>query len=289
MGFYRLAKMLTEKHPEILFEGCASGGNRFDLGMLCYFPQIWASDNTDALSRIDIQTGYSYGYPQMVYTCHISSVPNHQTLREVSLETRAHVAFFGNLGVECNLLDMPKDEYESLKELITIYKKYRGVFQKGVFHRGIFGDITEWTVVSLDQVIGIGLVAQKIIKPSDPHLTYFAKGLNPDYKYHFYNIPKEISVKEFGGLLNMVSPVHVKQDSKLHNMIDRFYHLEGDFEDSYKYGDALMSAGARLTQNYIGTGVNNNVRVFKGGDSRLYFMEALGVEGKKDQSHIQDY
>ena len=274
LGFYRLLKTLTEKFPEILFEGCASGGNRFDLGMLSYFPQIWASDNTDAISRMDIQNGYSYGYPQNTYTCHISSVPNHQTLRITPLSTRAHVAFFGNMGVECNLLDMSKNELNDIKNEIEIYKKYRNVFQNGTFYRGRSGNLCEWTIVSEDKKVAVGMIGEKLIKAADPHLTYYAKGLDANTKYHFFNIPKDVSVKDFGDLVNTVGlPIHVKQDSFVHNVIDKFYHIDGENEDSYKYGNVLMRAGARLTQNYIGTGVND-VRVFKGGDSRLYFMEA---------------
>ena len=85
MGLYRCMRELTKRFPDILFEGCAAGGNRFDLGMLCYFPQIWASDDTDALCRAEIQTGYSYGYPMSVVSAHVSSCPNHQTLRMLSL------------------------------------------------------------------------------------------------------------------------------------------------------------------------------------------------------------
>ncbi|MCR4781433.1 MAG: alpha-galactosidase [Lachnospiraceae bacterium] len=279
LGFYKMLKSLTEEFPEILFEGCASGGNRFDLGMLSYFPQIWASDNTDAISRMDIQNGYSYGYPQNVYTCHISAVPNHQTLRITPLSTRAHVAFFGNMGVECNLLDMSQSELNDLKNEIDIYKKYRETFQNGKFYRGRRGNLLEWTVVRQDKQVAVGVIAEKLTHANNPHLTFFPKGLDPDTKYHFFNIPKDVSIKDFGDLINTVGlPIHIKQNSLVYNMIDKFRHIDGEREDTYKYGNALMKAGQRLTQGYIGTGVDN-VRVFKGGDSRLYFMEA-DYEGK---------
>ena len=106
---------LTKKFPEILFEGCASGGNRFDLGILSFFPQIWASDDTDALCRSEIQNGYSYGYPMSTVTAHVSDCPNHQTLRRTPIETRFNVASFGVLGYECNLNDMSKEDFEDLK------------------------------------------------------------------------------------------------------------------------------------------------------------------------------
>ena len=135
LGLYRCMKELTKRFPNILFEGCASGGNRFDLGILSYFPQIWASDDTDALCRGEIQNGYSYGYPMSVVTAHVSSCPNHQTLRETPLETRFNVASFGVLGYECNLCDMKKEELEQIKQQVELYKKWRDVLQWGKFYR----------------------------------------------------------------------------------------------------------------------------------------------------------
>ena len=129
-------KELTERFPEILFEGCAAGGNRFDLGILSYFPQIWASDDTDALCRAEIQTGYSYGYPMSVVSAHVSSCPNHQTLRMTPLETRFQVAAFGICGYECNFCDMKKEDFDAVKAQIALYKEWRKVLQTGSFYRG---------------------------------------------------------------------------------------------------------------------------------------------------------
>ena len=274
LGFYRLASALTKKFPEILFEGCAAGGNRFDLGALCYFPQIWGSDDTDAAARIDIQGGLSFGYPQSTYTAHISASPNHQTLRQIPFSSRADVAFFANFGVELNLLDLSKDEFDKLKEKITFYKKYRKVFQFGDFYRGRQGNIIEWTVVSPDKKTALGMIFERETHPSTPHLTFFPKGLDPEKKYHFYNIPEKVSIKEFGDLINAAGlPVHVKPDSLLVNTVDKFYKLDGDKEDAVKYGDTLMNAGQRLSEAYSGTGINN-VRLFKGFDARVYIIEA---------------
>lgn len=278
MGFYRMARELTERFPDILFEGCAAGGNRFDLGALSYFPQIWASDNTDAISRLTIQNGYSYGYPQNSYTAHISDVPNHQTLRSTSLYTRAAVASFGNFGLELNLIDMSGNDLENIKYCIDTYKSHRETFQMGQMYRGRHDDITEWTIVSVDKNHAVGLIAKNKIEPADPHLTYFAKGLDPEKKYHFGNDPHKVSVKTFGSLVNTVGlPVHVKQNSALHNVIDHFYHLDGEAEDTDKYGDTLMNAGQKLRQSYIGTGIEG-VRVVKDFDSRMYFMDEVQTD-----------
>ncbi len=106
---------LTARFPDILFEGCSAGGNRFDLGILSYFPQIWASDDTDALCRAEIQTGYSYGYPMSVVSAHVSACPNHQTLRVTPLETRFAVAAFGICGYECNFCDLSREDFAAVR------------------------------------------------------------------------------------------------------------------------------------------------------------------------------
>lgn len=143
LGLYDIMGRLTKRFPEILFEGCAAGGNRFDLGILCYMPQIWASDDTDARERLEIQTGYSYGYPMSVVSSHVSGCPNHQTLRVTPLETRFGVAAFGVLGYECNLCDMKKKDLEAIKEQVEFYKKHRRTLQFGEYHRIENGTVSE--------------------------------------------------------------------------------------------------------------------------------------------------
>ena len=190
MGLYEIMKELTESYPNILFEGCASGGNRFDLGILCYFPQIWASDNTDAVSRADIQTGYSYGYPMSTVAAHVSSCPNHQTLRITPLESRFNTAAFGILGYECNLCDMKKEDLAAIKAQIELYKHWRKDMQFGNFYRGrgynngAYGNITEWTCVSPDKKRAVGYIAQKLVSPNTQYEYFKAKGLEKDKKYH---------------------------------------------------------------------------------------------------------
>ena len=290
MGLYRCMDELTKRFPEILFEGCSAGGNRFDLGILCYFPQIWASDDTDALCRCEIQTGYSYGYPMSVVSAHVSSCPNHQTLRITPLETRFQTACFGICGYECNFCDMGKEDFAAVKEQISLYKKWREVLQTGTFYRGRTfadsahgaesvlqqsdGNITEWTCVSPDGTKAVGFLMQKLVTPNTQYQYYKPKGLRTDSLYHFYNRNLKYNVKEFGDLVNTVSPIHVKQDSLLHNVIARFVKLDGETEDYHAYGDALMYGGVRLKQSFGGTGYNSEVRYFPDFASRLYFMEA---------------
>lgn len=291
MGLYRCMKELTERFPKILFEGCAAGGNRFDLGILCYFPQIWASDDTDALCRTEIQTGYSYGYPMSVVSAHVSACPNHQTLRTTPLETRFNVAAFGICGYECNFCDMKNEELEAVKAQIKIYKEWREVLQTGSFYRGRTfadsahgtssvlcrseGNVTEWTCVSQDRKKAVGFLLQKLVTPNTQFEYYRAKGLAPDLQYHFYNRALKYNVKEFGDLVNTVSPIHIKQDSLVHNVVAKFVKMNGETEDSYAYGDALMYGGVKLKQSFGGTGYNDEVRYFPDFASRVYFMEVV--------------
>ena len=158
LGLYKMMSELPQRFPHILFEGCAAGGNRFDLGILSYFPQIWASDNTDALYRVNAQTGYSYGYPMSTVTAHVSSCPNHQTLRSTPLKTRFNVAAFGVCGYECNLCELSDDELKEIKEQIAIYKEWRDVLQFGDFYRGKDDNIHEWTCVSSDKKKAVGML-----------------------------------------------------------------------------------------------------------------------------------
>lgn len=277
MGFYRLAKALTEGFPHVLFEGCASGGNRFDLGALCYFPQIWASDDTDAVARLTIQNGYSYGYPMSCVSAHVSNVPNHQTLRKVDIEHRFAVACFGVLGYECNLSDMKKEDLSAIKEQIEIYKKFRECMQFGDFYRGKFGNVVEWTVVSKDKKQAVGMVFQKEVRPNAPFMDYHAKGLDPLKKYRFYSNEAKVSVKMFGDLVNGVTPIHIKQDGFLHGLIDRFVTPKGDKEDYVAYGDALMYAGVGLKPAFSSTGfdMEGSVRIMHDNNARLFFMEEV--------------
>ena len=277
-GLYRILSVLTEKFPDILFEGCASGGNRFDLGMLCYFPQIWGSDDTDASERVDIQTGYSYAYPPVCVSAHVSSVPNHQTLRVTPLETRFNVAAFANLGYECNLCDMDRAALDEVKKQVMLYKEWRSVFQNGRFYRGETvddGNVVTWNVVSADGGSSVGMMFRRLAVPNDQRGSLKMHGLEADKKYRFYSLPFKMDVRLFGDLINMISPVHVKNGSMVHDIISRFVKLDGEHEDTVIFGDVLDAAGAMLSPAYSSTGFNERTRVFPDFASRMYFAQRL--------------
>ena len=154
LNVYKLYEKLTTKFPDVLFESCSSGGGRFDPGMLYYAPQTWTSDNTDAIERIKIQYGSSFVYPLISMGSHVSESPNQQVFRETSLETRANVAYFGNLGYELNINELIDVEKEQIREQIEFYKKNREVFQYGKFYRlrnPFINNISSWMVISKDE------------------------------------------------------------------------------------------------------------------------------------------
>ena len=278
MGLYKMLESLNKSFPHILFEGCASGGNRFDLGMLCYFPQIWASDDTDAIYRVEGQNGYSYGYPMSTVSAHVSDCPNHQTLRNTPISTRYQVAAFGVLGYECNLCEMKKEEVEDIKKQIELYKKWRDVLQKGTFYRGREGNVYEWTCVSEDKTQAVGMMLQKLFIPNTHFEQYAPKGLDEDTKYLFYNRELSFNVKEFGGLVNQVAPIHIKMNSLLHEVIAKFVKLPGEKECCMSSGKLLMESGVKLKQGFGGTGYTEDIRFSQDFSSRMYFMEKVVEE-----------
>ena len=140
LGLYELVSYLTEKHSHILFESCSGGGGRNDLGMMRYFPQVWASDNTDAIARLPIQYGSSYLYPTISIGAHVSAVPNHQMGRTTPLETRGHVAMMGNLGYELDLTSLSDEEKATIANQVNLYKELRPVVQLGQQYRLINPD-----------------------------------------------------------------------------------------------------------------------------------------------------
>lgn len=135
LGFYDLAERLTKEFPDVFFEGCAGGGGRFDGGALYYFPQIWTSDDTDALERTKIQWGTSICYPLSSMSCHVSACPNHQTQRITPLRTRGAIASLGATGYELDLTKLSNEEKEQIKNQIENYKLIDGLVLNGDLYR----------------------------------------------------------------------------------------------------------------------------------------------------------
>lgn len=186
LGVYELYDRLTTEFPEILFESCASGGARFDPGILYYAPQGWASDNTDAIDRLKIQYGTSVVYPVSCIGSHVSASPNHQTFRNTSLQTRANVAYFGIFGYELDITKMTDEELDQMREQVVFMKLHRELIQKGTFYRlrsPFAGNETAWIIVSED--LKEALVGYyRVLQPSNaPFSRLKLQGIGRNIKY----------------------------------------------------------------------------------------------------------
>jgi alpha-galactosidase len=193
LGTYSLYERLRNDFPEVLFESCASGGARFDAGMLYYAPQAWASDNTDAVERIKIQYGSSMVYPLCSIGSHVSAIPNEQVFRKESLSMRANVAYFGTFGYELDLTKLEADEIEVIKKQIQFMKKYRRLIQFGDFYRlrSPFehdNNTAAWIVVSEDKKEAILAYYRIFQKPESGYDKIELLGLEEDMEYLVHEI-----------------------------------------------------------------------------------------------------
>lgn len=187
LGVYDLYDRLTKAFPDVLFESCASGGGRFDLGMMYYAPQAWCSDDTDAVERIKIQDGTSYGYTPSMWGAHVSAVPNDQVGRLTSIDMRAKVAYFGAFGYELDVTELSDEEQATIKQQVAFYKQYRKLFQFGTFYRLETPDTSDnvygWETVSPDKQTAIGMRYQILNGANPAYIRYYFKGLDPERHY----------------------------------------------------------------------------------------------------------
>ncbi|KAH8677486.1 Melibiase-domain-containing protein [Xylariales sp. PMI_506] len=191
LGLYRVIDNLTTSHPEILWEGCASGGGRFDPGLYHYWPQTWTSDDTDGLERLYIQFGTSYPYPPSAMSCHVSAIPNGQVGRTTPLEFRAAVASMcGSFGFELDPTKLDAADTEEIPRLIARQQKINPIVINGDFYRLALPDQSNWPAamfVSPDSSSAV-LFAFQIrskLKPVPGYLRL--KGLDPSAKYSVGN------------------------------------------------------------------------------------------------------
>lgn len=187
LGLYDLLERVTHAHPDVLIESCSGGGGRFDAGMLYYTPQIWTSDNTDAIDRVRIQQGTSFGYPLSCQASHVSDIPNHQTGRLTSLKTRGDVAMTGLFGYELDLTQLSKEEKEIIKQQVSVVKKNRQVFLTGDYYRltssGEEQNLTAWQVVSKDKSDVILTIVRNQSLANGPVEFVKLRGLQPNCMY----------------------------------------------------------------------------------------------------------
>lgn len=235
LGVYQLYDRLTKAFPDVLFESCASGGGRFDLGMMYYAPQAWTSDDTDAVERIKIQYGTSYGYPQSMMGAHVSVSPNEQIGRHTPLETRANVAFFGAFGYELDISKLSAADSATIQHQVAFYKEHRSVFQFGKLYRITSPfekdhNVMSWIAVDDSQSHAIAVRYQILNRPNAAYLRLKLKGLDPNKQYRV-----------------------------------------NEGQHTY-YGDELMNAGLFLDHNFDGTTDSRKDADFS---SRLFLIDEV--------------
>lgn len=269
LGLYTLLDKLTKRFPDILFESCASGGNRADLGILSYMPQFWASDNSDALCRMKIQTNYSYGYPLSVLGCHVSAVPNHQTMRETSISTRYEVAAYGLLGYELDPQKLSAYDAEDIKEQIRHYKPLREWMMNADLHRMKSGEGGYYSIliVSRDRKKASIMTFQEIFRSGRPMYVLKTHGLKKQACYHLRSRATMINVKPMNGRMITLST----QNSNISPII----RMTRETEDYTLYGNFLNETGIRLKSDFIGHNLDEETRYYPDYATRLYDLELV--------------
>ncbi len=269
-GLYEILDRIFTKRPQVLLESCASGGNRFDLGMLCYSPQIWASDDTDPIERIDIQKGLSYLYPVSTIGSHVSASPHMHTLRHTPLETRFGVSAYGCLGYELDLSLLTALEKKEIIKQIEYYKKHRKTFQFGQFYRFNKDDSYE-TFEARSSKEAIVTRFRRMVHAVPIYDKLYVKDMNDSEDYVVSTRPFIHPLKKFGNLINFITPVKVNSESKLIELIGKYKGLNANVHKYEASGTALKD-GILLDPVFLGTGYNENVRIPPDYGSDMYLI-----------------
>ena len=187
LGVYELQERMLREFPKLLLENCSGGGARFDAGMLYYSPQIWCSDDTDAIERLKIQEGTAFVYPLSTMGAHVSDCPNHLLHRTVPFETRGHVALAGTFGYELDVTKISREEREMIPAQTAMYHKYNNLVREGDYYR--IASYSEnhyydcYGVVSKDKKEALYTFVQVLNRPNVHSRKICFKGLAPDKKY----------------------------------------------------------------------------------------------------------
>ncbi len=274
LGLYEVLERIFYARPHILFESCSSGGNRFDLGMLCFCQQVWTSDDTDAMERLKIQGGTSYLYPLSTMGAHVSCSPHQQTLRATPLSTRFNVAAFGCLGYEFDLNTLSRAEQKELKEQIEFYKKHRRTLQYGDFYRNKYPKKTKtvWQTVSPDKTESVAGFFQTLASASEGYDYLPLSGLDENKRYTIKTKPQSLYIKRFGGLVEHLLPFKLNPEGFIIRTANKLYALSDGVEEYRVFGKTAMK-GVRLNNQYMGTGYNDKLRLLGDFGSSLYTVE----------------
>lgn len=231
LGLYQILDRLVFTHPDVLFVGCSGGGGRFDPGMLYYHPQIWCSDNTDAISRLKIQYGTSFAYPISTMESHVSVCPNHQTGRTVPLLTRGIVAMDGILGFELDATKLTEEELKICRWQADEYKKFYPLIADGDYYRltNPYEDtyLTAWEHVSADQNKALISVVLTDKEGNAPQHYIKVKGLSPKKYYRIDRL-----AGRYSGQLLMSAGLPVPHTLGQYDAVQ--YYLEAEEEPNEK-------------------------------------------------------
>lgn len=250
-GLYRILRDITLHFPNLYIEGCASGGARFDLGILAYCPSIWTSDCSDPVERLHITEGTALVYPLSVMGVSISPSPNAHTRREIDLDTRFESAVFGVLSYSISGINLDKPILNAYKEEIDFYKNYRTLLQFGNFRVQESGNRTIWTISNSDSSLIMALYFQKEVRINTTGEKLYIECANPSYNYRFYSRQRQMAEIT---------------DNKVYPQEPESYIVSGT---------ALKWAGISLSEQFSGNGYADGMRALGDFKSRLYIMKRI--------------
>jgi len=271
LGLYDVLSRIFRPRPHILLESCSSGGNRFDLGMLCFSPQVWSSDDTDPIERLEIQGGLSHLYPLSSMGAHVSEAPHQQTLRNTQLSTRFNVSCFGCLGYELDLKYLTHVEKKEVREQIAFYKAHRRTFQYGRFTRlpSRKRNKVHWQVSAQDNSEAVAGFFQTQAVAAEGYDFLPLTGFSPDSRYTVATRPQTIPIRRFGGLVKHILPVTLDPEGFIVRTANKFYPLP-DCVERYECNGDMLNAGVRLNNQFIGSYYNPHIRLLGDFGSSLY-------------------
>lgn len=273
LGLYEVLGRVFGPRPHILLESCASGGNRFDLGMMCFSPQIWASDCTDPVERLRIQLGLSYLYPQSTMGAHVTASPSAQTLRDTPLSTRFNVAALGLLGYELDPTDLTREERRRIRHQIAFYKQHRRLLQYGRLRRHDPVRDNQVTVSVHEpggepRLVGHYQVGSRAASAPEP---LAITGLAPSRRYRVRALPQATSLRSLGGLVSHALPVKLSGHGLPLTVLDWFRSLDDRPQEYVGTGSALA-----LTQlDPLFDGQDTTARLVGDYGSALYLIEPV--------------
>lgn len=188
-GVYSLIAQVKEAHPQIEIESCCSGGGRVDLGILQHTDRFWTSDSNDALDRLTIQRGFSFFFPAEIMGAHVGPRHCHITGRNLPIETRAAVAFFGHMGMEMDPRELSQHEKTVLSDAFALHKKHRQLIHSGnLFRQNADGMNVNFGVVANNKEQGLFAYNSVFETKRTTPGQYRFFGLDPQKRYRLQKI-----------------------------------------------------------------------------------------------------